>query len=119
DEDLAVVVLVPDDSRTRRAEQARDLVADRREDLDGADGLRHQRRHPPQRGLLFCELAGSRLGGGELGAALGVRDRRRYELGELGDAFLGVRWEAAVRVVDSEDAPELALYHDRGGDRGN
>ena len=70
----AVMTVGPEDSGLR-PEQASDLVADGREDLDGRHTLRHQRGHPPQRRLLLSQP-------GERGTALGVRDRRRHQLGE-------------------------------------
>src|ERR687895_1690135 len=42
----------------------------------------------------------SRLGGGELGAALGIRERSGHQLGELRDALLGVERQGFAPVRD-------------------
>jgi hypothetical protein len=75
-------VLEPDDRRRIRAEDATDLLADGREDLVGPHPLGHQRRQPAQHRLLLgkpCE----RL------ACLGILDRGRQQLGEVGETRLG------------------------------
>ena len=78
------VGLVADHVRQVDRKQPPDLVRDRREHLLRPRPARHQRRHPPQRRLLLGQP-------GEPGAALGVGDRRRQQLRELGQADLGVR----------------------------
>ena len=81
-------------------EEPADLVADRREELVGARAFGDECRHPAQGGLLSGQILGARFGGCELGAALGIRDRGRHELGELRDVLLGVGREAFARVGD-------------------
>ena len=66
--------------------------------------------------MLSGQVMGPRFGGRELGAALGIRDRGRHQLGELRDALLGVGREAFARVGDQQDAPQFALDDDRGSD---
>ena len=50
--------------------------------------------------MLSGQVMGARFGGCELGAAFGIRDRGRHELGEHRDALLGVGREVFVRVGD-------------------
>jgi hypothetical protein len=59
-------------------------------------------------------------GGGKLRAAVGVRDRRGHELGELRDARLGdVRQQRVpVRGRGDDHSPQPGADHDRGADRG-
>ena len=56
--------------------------------------------------------------GGHLGARLGVRDRRRDQLGECRDPRLGARWKRILlpRRCDHH-SPQAPLDHDRGTDR--
>jgi hypothetical protein len=92
-------------------QQPAHLLGDLGEDLFGRALLRHQRRHAPQRGLPFREP-------GHLRARLGVRDRRRHQLGEFADLRLGVRRERRHALRRGGDhAPGAALNHDRTSDR--
>jgi hypothetical protein len=71
EDDRRAVVFEPEDPRRVRAEQVADFFADGREDLDRAHAPRHQRRHPPQRGLLLREPCASFIRDVELGRPLG------------------------------------------------
>ena len=70
-----VVGLVAAHVREIDRKQPPDLLGDRREQLLGRHAARDERRDPPQRRLLLGQP-------GQAGAALGVRDRRRHQLGE-------------------------------------
>ena len=51
---------------------------------------------------------------GELGVSLGVRDRRRHEIGEIRDPRLGVRRQRlGPRRADNRRTPHTAVDHDR------
>jgi hypothetical protein len=63
DGSLRAVGLVAEQVRQVDAEQPPDLLADRGEHRLRRLAARHQRGHPPQRGLLLGELAGPRLAG--------------------------------------------------------
>ena len=56
---------------------------------------------------------------GERGTALGVRDRRRHQLGERGQPYLSVRRQGLLPRprADDHDAPQAALDGDRCPDR--
>ena len=110
----AVAVVAHQDG-VRDAEHPLDLMSDRVEHTVWRRTFGNERRHAPQRRLLVGELASARFGGGELGAALGIRDRRCHELGELRDALLRVGRQGFAPVRDCHDAPEVALDDDRGG----
>src|SRR5262249_40705466 len=106
-------------ARVRGGEHPADLLADRREDLERPYSPCDQRRHAPQSRLLLGELAGSRLGCGELSAALRIRDRRRQELREVREPVLRFgRPGKRDSRRDDHDAPEAPLYRDRCADRG-
>ena len=95
--------------RSRRAAPTSDATA--RNDLLRAGAARHERRDPPQRGLLVGEPL-------HVLARLGVRDGRRHELGEGGDPRLGIRAQGLVAARRGhERAPELPLDEDRRADR--
>jgi hypothetical protein len=84
------VALEPGDHRPVAAQERHGLVGHGAEDRLGPTAARDQSGHASQRGLLGGELVGACLGGCELGAALGIRNRRRYELGEVCEPGLGV-----------------------------
>ena len=105
-------MLEPDDRRHIRAEQATDLLADGREDHVGPHALRHQCRQSAQRRLLLgkpCESL----------ARLGILDRGREQLGEVGQTRLGA-WRQRVLLCGGGDhrAPEASRHDDRNSDRG-
>ena len=62
-------------------------------------------RHPPQRGLLFGEVAHAR-------SRLGRRDRRSREAREVGQVLLDARWQRAD-AGRHEDAPHPISAEDR------
>jgi hypothetical protein len=65
--------------------------------------VRDQRRDPPQRRLLLGEP-------GEPGAGLGIRDRRRHQIGELGQPRLCVRRHRFFQApAGGHHAPETPL----------
>ena len=87
--------------------QPRELIGDRREHLLRRRPARHQRRNPPQRGLLLSQPS-------ESGTALGVGDRGRHQLGEGGQARLGIGRQLLVSGVGHQDqAPRPPLDADR------
>ena len=106
------VGLVADHSRVVDAEEPCHLLGDRGEDLRRRRLVRDERRHAPQRGLLLREAT-------RLGPRLGVRDRRRHQLGELGQPRLGVLWERLLPGRGGDrHAPHAAVDHDRDAHRG-
>src|SRR5439155_12035200 len=100
-----VLVLVAGQADLGCPQQLAPLGGDGVEYLSGRGSLGNERRDPAQRGLLFREFASPRFRGGELGTALGVRDRRRRELGELLETLLGVGREEFVHVGYRHKAP--------------
>ena len=72
-----VLVLVAGQADLGCSEQLAHLGDDGVEYLGGRGSLGDERRDPAQRGLLVREFASPRFRGGELGTAVGVRDRRR------------------------------------------
>ena len=105
------VRIEPDDHRGDGSEHARDLGPDRGYDLRRGRVAGDEGRDPPQGGLVLEQL-------GDLGAALGVRDRGGDELGEVGDLRLGARRERALALRRGRDhAPHAARDHDRAADR--
>jgi hypothetical protein len=104
--------LVATHARVFDREQAPDLVGDRREYLLWRGPVRHQRRDPPQRGLLVSQP-------GEPGAALRIRDRHREQLRELGETCLGVRRQSrpVQRRTDGHHPPHVTVDDDRRADR--
>ena len=86
--------------------QLPDLLGNRRENLFRRRPARHQRRDPPQRRLLLGQP-------GQGGAALGVRDRRRHQFGERGQARLGVRRQLLQGRAGGDHAPQAAVNDDR------
>ena len=93
-----------------RLEQAADLVGHGREDLRRVAPPCHERRHPPLCSLLLGEPD-------DLPSGLGVRDGRRDEVGELGEAKLGFGREPFGSGRDEDCAPECAAHNDRTADR--
>ena len=107
-----LVLVEADQPRGVAFEQPPELLRDRGEDLRRGGFVRHERRHPAQGGLLVREAT-------HLGPRLGVRDRRRDQLGELREPRLGAAREVARLLgVDEERAPHLSLDDDRATDRG-
>ena len=101
-----VMALVTGHSGEVSAEQPPDLRRDRREQLLRLRPERHQRRDPPQRRLLLGQP-------GELGAVLRVRDRRRQQVGEVGEARLGIRRQRLrFRRPGCHHAPEASFDDD-------
>src|SRR5271166_22829 len=106
------VGVVADEARHIDRKQPRDLLNDRREHLLRRRPARHQCRDAAQRRLLLSQP-------GELGAAVGVRDRRRHQLGEGGQPRLGVGRHQLLAAERYDDAaPQPALGADRHADRG-
>src|SRR3954471_19190243 len=66
-----------------------------------------------------CAAARPRLGGGQFGAALGIRDRGGHQLGELLDPLLRVRGRLVIpSPAHADHAPTRAADDDRPPDRG-
>ena len=79
------------------------LLGDRGEHLLRRSRPRHQRRYPPQRRLLLGRS-------GKSGAALGVGDRGRDQLGEPGQPRLGIRRQQLLAGQrHDQGAPQPAL----------
>jgi hypothetical protein len=94
------------------SEDTGDLFGDFREQRGHRRFLRHQRRHPPERGLLLRDAR-------ELDLRLGVGDRGADQLDELLQPRLGFRWErAAIQRRHDHRAPEPASDDDRAAERG-
>jgi hypothetical protein len=105
-----VVRIVTRDARQVGAEQPADLRADRPKKLIGRHAVRDQRRDAPQGSLLIGEA-------GRLRLRLGIGDRRREQLGEVGQARLAVRRELGRRRRDDHRAPHAPRRGDRNGHR--
>jgi hypothetical protein len=107
-----VIALVTGHPGEVGAEQPPDLLRDRREQLLRRRSERHQRRDAPQRRLLFSQP-------GKLGAGLRVRARRRQQLGEVGEALLGIRRQRlGFRRPGCHHAPEASCDDDGSADCG-
>ena len=106
------VGLVSDHPHVFDAQEPCHLLGDRCGDLRRRRLARDERRHAPQRGLLLREAT-------RVGPRLGVRDRRRQQLRELGQPRLGVLWERLLTGRGGKrHAPHAAVDHDRDADRG-
>ncbi len=88
-------------------------MGDRFEHVDRRRLAGRQRRHTPQGGLLVGELTRASLGPGELGATLGVRDRRGDELPELLEPLLRVGREVHAAGACRQDTPQPSGDRDR------
>jgi hypothetical protein len=112
--------------------RARELLAQleqvRRRGRLGGPELQPERHEPLLRAVVQVALDAVALGIGgsrdprprrrELGAAVSIGDRRRHQLGELGDARLAVgRQRLAVGGAGDHDAPGAILDDDRRPDR--
>ena len=94
-----------------RVQNVRDLRGDDLEDRGRGSATRDQRCHAPQRRLLLREPR-------RLRPRLGVRDRRRDQLGELLDARRGFRGQRlGLPRQGNHGAPESAFDDDRRADR--
>jgi len=109
EDDRRPVAGEPEDHRLR-PEQASDLVADGREDLDGRHAARHQRGHPPQRGLLLGDQAEP---GVQLGVIQGDGELASNEL----DRFQPSSGERAADqlVFQQQDRPQRSPAEDGQG----
>src|SRR3954447_18659073 len=108
--DPLTVIVVPDDRRRFRTDQAHDLVADRREDLVGSDSPGHPRRHAPELCLLCVEAF-------ERFPRLSILDRGRQQGGEVGQPRRGVvRQRLRLPGGTDDGSPETTGDDDRGSD---
>jgi hypothetical protein len=82
------------------------------------DSARDQRRHPPQCGLLGCQHAEAVPAVLQLSARIRVGDRGGDQIGEVADAYLGVRrHRLACRGTYRGHSPNPAVDDDRCSDR--
>ena len=109
DERRRVVGVEPNQSRHVGGEQPADLLGDRGEKLRRRCSARDERRHATKRGLLVGDRS-------HLLARLGVRDRGRDELGEVGEALLRTRGQRTAAREDGDLTPRPPREHDRAGD---
>jgi hypothetical protein len=106
DRELVLVAHHPD---LLGAEQPLDLLRDGGEDVSRRHFACDQRRHPPQRRLLAREPL-------EVLARLGVRDRGREQVREVGQQPLRPRRERMMERGDRHGAPHLAADDDGHGE---